>query len=107
MFALNTIIVYKHVLCLYFSTADADFVTLVRNITFNSGEIRNTFTVEINVDDIAENDEVFEVVLKSLPDSPRVTIGEPSVATGTIIDDQIPSKIFYNRFLFYIHFCCL
>ena len=66
---------------------------MVRNITFNSGVISNVFTVTIINNPIAESDESFEVFLKQLPDSPDVIIGEPSVATGTIFDDEIPSKI--------------
>ena len=45
-------------------------------------------------DSIAEGDEAFEVFLKLLPDSTGVTIGQPSVATGIIFDDEMPSKTF-------------
>ena len=46
---------------------------------------------------LAEDDEIFEVFLKLIPNSPfNVTIGEPSIATGIIFDDDMPSKIFYK-----------
>lgn len=54
------------------------------------------FTVTIVNDTLPEIDESFEVVLKSLPDFPNVTIGVPSVAVGTIFDDDLPGKQFYN-----------
>ena len=58
--------------------------------------ISNVFTVTIFNDSLAESDESFEVFLKLHPDSPDVIIGEPSVATGTIFDDEAPSKTVYN-----------
>ena len=67
---------------------------MVQDITFNSGEISRTFVVDILNDTIAESDESFEVFLKLTPDSSGARIGEPSVATGTIFDDEIPSKTF-------------
>ena len=56
---------------------------------------------------LAEDDEIFEVFLKPIPDSPfNVMIGEPSVSTGIIFDDDVPSKILYNllptSFLVYV-----
>ena len=71
-------------------------MTLVQNITFESGENSTVFTVTIVNDTLPEIDESFEVVLKSLPDSPNVLIGVPSVAVGTIFDDDLPGKQFYN-----------
>ena len=81
--------------CLHSTTADIDYVSLILNITFNSGEISEIFTVNIINDQlqIVESDESFEVFLKLIPDSPDVIISEPSVATGTIFDDEIPGKI--------------
>ena len=64
---------------------------MVQNIIFNRGEISRSFVVNIINDTIAESDESFEVFLKLTPDSSGVIIGEPSVATGTIIDDEILS----------------
>lgn len=45
-------------------------------------------------DGVAEGNESFEVFLKVLPESPDVVIGQPSVATGVIIDDEVLSKTF-------------
>ena len=69
-------------------------MTLVQNIIFASGETSNVFTVTIINDTIAESNESFEVFLKLLPGSTGVTIGQPSVATGIIIDDEVPGKTF-------------
>ena len=63
-----------------------------RNITFESGENSQDFSVAIRDDQIAESDETFEVFLKPIPNSPYdVMIDEASVAVGTIFDDEIPS----------------
>jgi len=82
-------------LCLHFTTANVDYITLDQNITFDSGDSNNTFSVRIVNDTIPESDETFEVFLKPLPGD-DVVIGEPSVAVGTIFDDEVPSKAFYN-----------
>ena len=79
-------------LCLHSTTADVDYVTLVQNITFDSGENSQVISVAIGDDQIAESDETFEVFLKPIPNSPYdVMIDEASVAVGTIFDDEIPS----------------
>ena len=79
--------------------ADVDYASLVQDITFASGVISNVFTVTIFNDSLSENDESFEVFLKPSPD---VTIGQPSVATGIIFDDEIPSKTVCNRLSYLI-----
>ena len=71
---------------------------MVQDIIFDIGEISKVFTVNIINDTVAESDESFEVFLKLIPDSSDVIIGEPSVATGTIFDDEIPSKTFTISF---------
>ena len=89
---------------MYSIAADVDYVTLVQNITFDSGESSQDFSIAIINDQIAESDETFEVFLKSLSDSPYdVRIDEGSVAVGIIFDDEIPSKLLlyvYNTLLF-------
>ena len=82
--------------CLHSTIADVDYASLILNITFNSGVISQVFSVNIINDLVAESDELFEVFLKLIPGSLGVIIGEPSVAVGTIFDDEIPSKILYN-----------
>ena len=57
---------------------------------------------------IAESDESFEVFLKLIPNNPYdVKIGEPSVVTVTIYDNEVPSKTFHHGLLFYISFLLL
>ena len=68
---------------------------------FNPGESSQVIFVEINDDRIVEFDEDFEVFLMVIPDSPNVVLGNPSVATGIIIDDDALSKYYF------IHTCFL
>ena len=89
--------------CLCSATADVDYVTLVQNITFDSGETSKVFSVAIRDDQIAESDETFEVFLKSLSSSPYdVRIDEASVAIGIIFDNEIPSKLLAYIIDFYL-----
>ena len=83
---------YKHIICLLSITADVDYVSLVRNITFNSGEDTKTFSVDIIDDNLVELNEQFGVILKPVPDSPydvRIP-GPSSFALGIILDDDMP-----------------
>ena len=75
------------------STADVDYTSVVINITFNSGENSSVVAVPITNDVLPEADETFEVFLKNITGSPYdVIFADPSVAVGTIIDDEIPSE---------------
>ena len=85
--------------------ADVDYVTLVQDLVFNSGEDHKVFSADIINDLIAESDESFEVFLKVTRDSPNVRIGQPSAAVGTIIDDDVLSKYFTMRFHFAVYIC--
>jgi len=71
------------------SLADVDYTTVVTNITFNNGDKSIVFNVPITNDDIPETNEMFEVFLKNITDSPyKVIFDDPSVAVGTIVDDD-------------------
>ena len=75
---------------------------------FSPGEDRKVIHVNITDDLIAERDESFEVFLKLVPDSPNVILGNPSVATGTIIDDDDElSTYFIMEFHFSTYSCSL
>ena len=63
-------------------------------LTFNGSDNSKVVSINITDDLIAESNESFEVFLKLIPDSPNVILGNPSVAIGTIFDDEIPSKTF-------------
>jgi len=70
-----------------------DYTSVITNITFNNGDNGIVFAVPITNDDIAEADETFEVFLKNIPDNPyKIIFDDPSVAVGTIFDDEIPSE---------------
>jgi len=56
-------------------------------VTFLAGTTRATFKINIIDDDIYEGPESFNIVIDpQLPD--RVTLGLPSTATVTIVDDE-------------------
>jgi len=75
------------------SLADADYTSVVTTIIFNSGVNSIAFTVPIINDNIVEADETFEVFLWNIPHSSyNVIFDDPSVAVGTIFDDEIPSN---------------
>ena len=75
------------------SLAGVDYTSVVTNITFDNGDDSHVFSVPITNDLILEANETFEVFLKKIPDSPyNVIFDEPSVAVGTIFDDEMPSK---------------
>ena len=77
--------------------AGVDYVSLVEMIlTFNGSDNSQVVSVNIIDDLIAESDESFEVFLKLIPGSENVILGNPSVATGVILDNEIPSRTFYN-----------
>ena len=63
-------------------------------LTFNGSDNSQVVSINITDDLIAESDESFEVFLKLIPGSPNVILGNPSVAIGTILDNEILSKIF-------------
>ena len=63
-------------------------------LTFNGSDNSQVVSINITDDLIAESNELFEIFLKLIPYSPNVILGNPSVAIGTIFDDEIPSKTF-------------
>ena len=77
---------------MFFSTANGDYIDSIQNITFDNANSRN-FSVVLVDNNIAESDESFEVFLQLIPNSPYdVKLGEPSVATVIINDDEVPSE---------------
>ena len=60
----------------------------MEDIVFNPDEVSKVIYVNITDDLIVERNESFEVFLKLTPESPNVILGNPSVATGIIIDDD-------------------
>jgi len=92
-------------LCLHFTAANVDYVTFDQNITFDSGDSNNTFSIEIVNDTIPEGVETFEVLLKPIPGDDLI-IGESSIAMGRIFDDEIPSKTIYNH-VHLLFYCCI
>ena len=94
-------------ICFHFTTAGIDYTPLDQVIVFNPGQDSIVFYVNITDDLIVEGDEQFEVFLKLSPDSPNVILGNPSVATGIIIDDDKLSMHFIMEFHFSTYSCSL
>ena len=94
---INTLL---RIFCFYFThyTADVDYVPAVLDITFDGVVDMQTISIIIADDIIFEGDEQFELVLKEIPDSPYDVIIRQPVATGIIIDNDVPSKIWFNVF---------
>ena len=68
-------------------------------LTFDGTDNSQVVSVNITDDFITESDESFEVFLKLIPGSLDVLLGDPSVAIGTIIDDDDRlSKYFIMNF---------
>ena len=68
-------------------------------LTFDGTDNSQVVSVNITNDFITESDESFEVFLKLIPGSLDVLLGDPSVANGTIIDDDDRlSKYFMMNF---------
>ena len=71
---------------LKFVAEDVDYDFGLYNITFLAGETRATFNVTVIDDNIFEDNEKFILNIKPL--SNIVTVGEPSRATVTIVDND-------------------
>ena len=58
------------------------------NVQFNAGVTRVSFNVSINNDNILEEDETFNLNVNSISLTNRITIGDPSQTTVTILDND-------------------
>ena len=70
-----------------------DYIATNQTVTFQPGETCVSVTVDIMDDGLHEKNETFIGILKTSDYTPgHVSIGEPSTAVGTIIDDDILGK---------------
>ena len=63
-----------------------DFTSTIQNVIFDIGETTRSILVPITRDSIAEPTEEFNLVLKYVPGADTITILEPSVSVGIILD---------------------
>lgn len=70
---------------------DPDFVAMSETIEFPIRMTQETIDIHINSDELVEGDEVFTFELIAA-DGDGVTIGDPAVATVTILDDDLPAS---------------
>ena len=77
-------------LLLFPCTDGVDYIATSQIITFQPGETCVSVPVDILDDGVHEKNETFIGKLKISDSTPyHVSIGEPSTAVGTIIDDDI------------------
>jgi hypothetical protein len=69
------------------ATADVDYVSTARSVTFQPGQTATTFDVPIKQDDLVEGTEYFDISLTARRDS-GVVIVDPSTARVTVVDDE-------------------
>ena len=70
-----------------------DYNATSQTIIFQPGETCVSVTVDIIDDGVHEKNETFIGVLKTSDSNPdHVSIGKPSTAVGTIIDDDVLGK---------------
>ena len=81
-------LLYSYNYIILSTIAGDDYVALDEILLFDSGgEDHQVFSVDIINDEIVEDNESFEVVLKVTDDDPDVLIVRPT-AVGTITDDD-------------------
>lgn len=87
-----------------------DYIATNQTVTFLPGETCVSVTVDIRDDSINELNETFIGTIKTGASTPdHITIGSPSTAVGTIIDDDSLCKYMANRSSFYFDklVCCM
>jgi hypothetical protein len=71
-----------------------DFVAISGTLTFNPGQEVQTFAVTILNDTI---DEIAETIIINLKNTTKATLGTPSEATLTIVDDDQPPSVQFEK----------
>jgi hypothetical protein len=72
------------------ATAGTDFTATSGTLTFVNGDVSESFSVPITNDTLDEPDETANVTLSS--PGGGATLGSPSSATLTIVDDDVPAQ---------------
>jgi hypothetical protein len=74
--------------------ANADYTAASGSVSFAAGETQKTIIIGVNEDSFAEGDETFTVTLSN--PSAGATLGNPSSATVTIVDNDSGSTVQFN-----------
>lgn len=74
------------------ATAGSDYVATNGTFTFAAGETVKTFTVQILDDILTERNETVNLALSN--PTGGGTLGDPSVATLTIVEDDVPTAVY-------------
>ena len=72
---------------IFYHSGDSDYIPCIHNATFQAGETSKVVYISITPDSLVEEDEIFWVKLKALPDQP-LTMSLSDSAQGIIIDDD-------------------
>ena len=72
------------------TTSDADYSGVPLSVTFDAGEMSQSFTFSATQDTTDDDDESVQLVFGSLPDA-RLSAGSPGATTITITDDDVPA----------------
>ena len=72
------------------TTSDADYSGVPPSVTFDSGEMSQSFTFSATQDTTDDDDESVQLVFGSLPDT-RLSAGSPGATTINITDDDVPA----------------
>ena len=72
------------------TVANNDYVAASGTLTFNPGETSKTITVNVNGDTTYENDETFNLLLSNVTGA---TLGTPTTAIGTIVNDDTQPSV--------------
>ncbi|MFN2623250.1 MAG: Calx-beta domain-containing protein [Chthoniobacterales bacterium] len=81
--------------------APSDYTASSGTVTFASGETQKTIVIPINEDPLVEGDETFNVTLSN--PSNGATLGNPSSASATIIDDDGGSTIQFSPKTYFVN----
>jgi hypothetical protein len=76
------------------ATAGTDYLTAVGTLTFNANEASKAFTVPILNDAADESNETVSLALSN--PTGGATLGTPSTAVLTIVDDDVPGPITFS-----------
>ena len=70
-----------------------DYTSGPYSCQFNAGEVRTSFIISINNDNIPEGNEMFTLTIDTSSLHSNVTVGGPNQIRATIVDDDGKCKV--------------